>query len=177
MDLIELQMGAASAITEVLFSCLSAYGFNNVYLKLGLISFTSDGARVLLGKKSEVAKRLMEKYVDIIAWHCLNHRLELLVGDALSKLVGVNYFPDFMDKLYALYCQSPKNMRELEKHARDVGDQVSKIGRVLNTRWVASSFRRVSSVWKNYVHLCGHFETSSKDKTRLEIAQVVFGGL
>ena len=67
-----------------------------------------------------------------------------------------------MDKLHALYSQSPKNMRELEEHARDVGDQVLKIGRVLNTRWVASSFRTVSSVWKNYVHLCGHFETLVK---------------
>ena len=68
-------------------------------------------------------------------------------------------------------------MRELEKHAGGVGDQVLKIGRVLNTRWVASSFITVSSVWKNYVHLCGHFETSSKDKTRLETEQAVFRGL
>ena len=65
----------------------------------------------------------MEKYPDIIVWHCLNHRLELSVGDAVSEVVGVNYFRDFMDKLFALYSQLPKNMRELEEHARDVGDQ------------------------------------------------------
>ena len=68
-------------------------------------------------------------------------------------------------------------MRELKEHARDVGDQVLKVGRVLNIRWVASSFRTVSSGWKKYVHLCGHFETSSKDKTRLETEQTVFRGL
>ena len=113
LDLIELQKGTASAITEALFSCLSQYVFNDVYLKQNLISFTSDGASVMLGKTSGFAKRLMEKYPDIIVWHCLNHRLEPSVGDAVSDVVGVNYFRDFMDKLYALYSQSSKNMREL----------------------------------------------------------------
>ena len=153
LDLVKLQKGTASAITEALLSCFSQYGFNNVYLKQNLIFFTSDRASVMLRKKSGVAKRLMEKHPDSIVWHCLNHRLELSVGGAVSEVVGVNYFRDFMDKQYALYNQSPKNMRELEEHARDVGDQVLKIGRVLNTRWVASSFRTVSSVWKNYVYL------------------------
>ena len=57
----------------------------------------------MLGKKSGVAKKLMKKYPNIIVWHCLNHRLELLVGDAVSEIVEVNYFRDFMDKMYALY--------------------------------------------------------------------------
>ena len=131
LNLIELQKGTASAITEALPSCLSQYGFYDAYLKQNLISFTSNGASVMLGKNSGVAKRLMEKYPDIIVWHCLNHRLELAVGDAVSEVVGVNYFRDFMNKLYALHSQSPKNMKELEKHTRDVEDQVLKIGRAL----------------------------------------------
>ena len=60
LDLIELQKETALAITEALLSCLSQCGFNNVYLKQDLISFTSDGAGVMLGKKSGVAKRFME---------------------------------------------------------------------------------------------------------------------
>ena len=32
-------------------------------------------------------------------------------------------------------------------------------------------------MWKNYVDLCGHFETSSKEKTKLKIEQAVFQGL
>lgn len=177
LDLVELRMGTAEAITEVLLSCLLKYGFDDAYLKQNLISFTSDGASVMLGKKSGVAQRLMVKYPNIIVWHCLNHRLELSVGDVVSEVVGVNYFRGFMDKLYALYSQSPKNMAELEEHAKDVGKQVLRIGRVLNTRWVASSFRTVSSVWKNYDHLCKHFETSSEDLTRLETEKAVFRGL
>ena len=52
------------------------------------------------------------------------------MGDTVPEVVEINYFRDFIDKLYALYSQSPKNMRELEEHARDVGDQVLKIRRV-----------------------------------------------
>ena len=35
----------------------------------------------------------------------------------------------------------------------------------------------MSSVWKNYVHLCDHFQTSSKDSTRLETEQAVSQGI
>jgi len=50
-----------------------------------LIAFASDGASVMTGKRSGVATRLMSKFPNIIAWHCLSHRLELAVGDAAEE--------------------------------------------------------------------------------------------
>ena len=32
----------------------------------------------MLGTKSGVGKLLEDKFPDVILWHCLNHRLELL---------------------------------------------------------------------------------------------------
>jgi len=62
----------------------------------------------MLGKKSGVGQRLLEKYPRIILWHCLNHQLELSVGDAISEVYGANHFQVFVDKLYSLYSESPK---------------------------------------------------------------------
>ena len=69
---------------------------------------SSDGASFMLGKKSGVGQRLLEKFPRIILWHCLNHRFDLSVGDTISEVCGANYFQAFMDKLYSLYSQSPK---------------------------------------------------------------------
>ena len=101
-----------------------------------LICFASDGASVMLGKKSGVASLLAEKYPNIIRWHCLNHRLELAVSSAIKEVTAVNHFQVFFDKLYTLYSRSPKNKHEIDSCAAELGLQLNKIGRIFNVRWV-----------------------------------------
>ncbi|QQP55804.1 Uncharacterized protein FKW44_000253 [Caligus rogercresseyi] len=80
-----------------------------------LIGFCSDGANVMLGVKSGVGKLLQGDFPNIILWHCLNHRLELAVAQALEATGGTKDFQAFLDALYTLYSQSPKSMRELSE--------------------------------------------------------------
>ena len=54
---------------------------------------------------------------------CLNHRLELAVGNALNATSGTDDLQSFLESLYSLYSQSPKNMRELSDCAH--GSHVS----------------------------------------------------
>ena len=44
------------------------------------------------GTKSGVGKLLKDKFPDIILWHCLNHRLELDVGNAPEIISDTNDF-------------------------------------------------------------------------------------
>ena len=67
------------------------------------------------------------------------------MGDAVNDVGAVSHFKIILDKLYSLYSCSPKNRAELEVAAADVSEQVRKIGRVLDTRWVSSSFNTNSS--------------------------------
>ena len=78
--------------------------------------------------------------------------LELAVSDVVDEVQSVNHFKAFMEKIHNLYSQSSKNSQELLEAAQEVGSQVLKIGRVLNTRWVASSFRAVKAVWGGLAH-------------------------
>ena len=104
----------------------------------------------MLGKNSSVATRLTARYPNLFTWHCMNHCLELAVSDAVGEVLSINHFKAFMEKSHNLYTQSNKNSRELLEVAQEVGSQVLKIGSVLNTRWVASSFHGVKAVWRSY---------------------------
>lgn len=131
----------------------------------------------MLGKSSGVAAQLRKLYPRLIVWHCLNHRLELCVGDAVSDVTAVNHFKAFIDTLYALYSQSPKNQRELADAAAALEIQVLKIGRVLGVRWVASSFRTVQAIWQSYIALAAHFDKASTDTRRDSKTRAKFSGL
>ena len=164
LQLIELLDQKAVTIVEQLMKCIHAHGFTTDYLKTHLVAFASDGASVMTGTKSGVAKLLGEKFTKVIPWHCLNHRLELAVGDAADDTQGISHLKSFMDSLYSLYSRSPKTQTLVEIAAKELDQQFRKIGRVLGTRWVASSFRTIKAVWKSFDALAEHFRIAA-DRT------------
>ena len=135
--------------------CLETHAFDIDYLKANLVAFASDGASVMVGRKSGVATKLKDLFSHLITWDSLNHRLELAVCDAASETQGINHFRSFVDCLFALYSRSPLAQlplaqTQLETEAAELEIQLKKIGHVLSTRWVSSSFRTVSAVWRDY---------------------------
>ena len=120
----------------------------------------------MLGTESGVGKLLKDKFLDIILWHCLNHRLELVVGNALESISGTNDFQSFLEHFYWLYSQSLKSKRELDQCSHDLQTTLKIIGKVFTIRWVASSFRAVSAVWHSFPAMAQHFHKASNDETR-----------
>jgi len=181
LELVELESQRAGDIEKALLDCLDTAGFSEEWLQKNWVSFVSDGASVMLGKNSGVATRLTarypNRYPNLFTWHCMNHRLELAVSDAVDEVQAVNHFKVFMEKVHNLYSQSNKNSRELLEAAEEVGSQVLKIGRVLSTRWVASSFRSVKAVWRSYEALNRHFENAAGDQTRNGKERQTYRGL
>ena len=177
LDLMELSSLTADAVIESLMTCLHKNGLNDECLREYWLGLGTDGASVMLGKKAGVYVKLKEKFPNLIGWHCFNHRLELSVNDCVKACTQLNHFKIFMQKLYTLYSASPKNRRALEQCAADVGAELLKIGRVLDVRWVASSFRAVKAVWNNYAALFAHFSSASTDNTLDSKERAQFKGL
>ena len=177
LDLLELSATDASTIFEELLNCLRSYSFDEDYLSEHLVSFASDGASVMLGRQSGVSRKLSEKFPQLVIWHCIAHRLELAVNDSVEEVAGLNNFRVFLDKLYSLYHQSPKNQRELHESADSLGIQLLSIGRVLNTRWVASSERTVRAVWNNFAALHHHLNEAATDVCRDDQEKSTYRGL
>jgi len=82
-------------------------------------------------------------YCSIVAITDFN----LLLANALNAIpFGTNDLQSFLESLYSLYSQSPKNMRELSDCDMICISASKRIGKVFTIRWVASSFRAVSAV-------------------------------
>uniref|UniRef100_A0A3P8SJE1 Uncharacterized protein n=1 Tax=Amphiprion percula TaxID=161767 RepID=A0A3P8SJE1_AMPPE len=177
LELVELDSLNAAHIKEKLLTCLQKNGLSSQLLQEQLIGFCSDGASVMLGVKSGVGKLLKDDFPSIVLWHCLNHRLELAVDQALDKTGGTKDFHAFLDSLYALYSQSPKNTRELSECAHNLHITLRRIGKVFTVRWVASSWRAVSAVWESYPALAQHFREASEDHSRDSKERAKFSGL
>ncbi|KAJ8890421.1 hypothetical protein PR048_009929 [Dryococelus australis] len=127
----EISDQKADTILKTLIDCLNEHGRTEDYLQQNFVAFTSDGASTMLGQQSGVAKQLLEKFPDIV-WHCLD------VSDPVDEVCGVNN----LKYLWINY---------IHKCAAELDHQQSgKIGCILNTRCVASSFRTVSAVWQGY---------------------------
>jgi hypothetical protein len=177
LDLIELQSQTADVIARGLMDCLTSHGFTEEYLQQNWIAFACDGASVMLGRKAGVAQKLLRQFTHLFIWHCLNHRLELAVADSVESMDAVNHVKCFLDTIYSLYSQSPKNQRELTRVCEQLGHQCLSIGRVLGVRWVASSYRTIRALWNSFEALCKHFESSSVDMARDSRDRAKFKGL
>lgn len=166
LDIVELSSMNSEGITEALTSCLSAHGFTDDYLGQHWIGIGVDGASVMLGHKSGVVAKLKCSFPRLISWHCFNHRLELSVSDAVKCCTEINHFKAFFDALYSLYSMSPKCQRELAECASELNVELNRIGRILDVRWVASSYRTVRAVWRSYEALHCHFQKKASNFTQ-----------
>lgn len=137
LDLLDLTYRTAESVFNGDLDCVQLYGLNQD-LQEYLVWIASDRASVILGKRSGVAQRMLSVHLNLIIWHCMNHRLELARADAIDEVVGVNHFQSCMDKLHTLFSTSHKNQRDLAKCATKLDNQINKIGCVLSARWAAS---------------------------------------
>lgn len=163
LDLLELAGLDADNLVEALMTSLHGCGCTDNILCECWLGLATDGASVMLGKNAGVYIKLKEQFPNLIGWHCFNHRLELSVHGAVKACTELNHFKIFMQKLYTIYSVSPNNRRDLERCAADVGAELLKIGRVLDVRWVASSFRTIRAVWTSYAALYSYFSKASAD--------------
>ncbi|XP_060788818.1 E3 SUMO-protein ligase KIAA1586-like [Neoarius graeffei] len=178
LDLVELGDGVdAESIFNSMMESLHKAEMDDDFLRTHLICIATDGAAVLTGKSSGLVVRLKEKFPKVQSVHCLAHRLELAVKDALKEVGGTNQFEIFISKLDSLYNQSTRNAKLLREAAAELDTEIVKIGQIFTIRWVASSFRTVKAVWKDFPALALHFKTSSEDTSRTDVERQKYKGL
>ncbi|KAF3833310.1 hypothetical protein F7725_026975 [Dissostichus mawsoni] len=146
LDLLELESTTADGIISQLLNCLQKYGLDDAFLKECLVGFCSEGASVMVGRKNGVYTKLR---------------------NAVKHCTEINHFTAFLDKLYCLYHQSPKNLRELNAAVSEVGVCLRKIGRVLG----------ISKRWTMYAALYHHLTSASVDVTRSSNDRCMYEGL
>ena len=118
----------------------------------------------MLGKTGGACTRLKSKLPNLLLWHCLNHRLELAVGNSVKAVDGFNHIQVLLDKIYCCYSYYAKHQREFQQSATELEIEVRKIGKVFDVRWVASSCRAVNALVHTFTSLYQHFKQLSQSK-------------
>ncbi|XP_070800854.1 E3 SUMO-protein ligase KIAA1586-like [Pituophis catenifer annectens] len=162
VELVELKKQDAETICSAVFESLHKVGFTRDYLQKNLIAFCSDGASVMLGRKSGVSTRIANEFPNIIIWHCLNHCLQLVLDDTIKEIKQVNHLKNFIDKICSIFQQSNKNRIELDEISEELEIDIIRIGRVFGPRWAACSLWATIAVWRAYPVLHQYFHGNAK---------------
>lgn len=90
----------AHAFTTLLLESLAAYKLD----ARNIIRQCYDGAAVMNGYKSGVAKRLQEELGKPIPYvHCFNHRLHLIVVHTVTQISSVKQFFEQLQLIYRMF--------------------------------------------------------------------------
>jgi hypothetical protein len=163
--LVECKSTTGVAISTTLLTSLHSLGFTNDLLKKRLLGFCTDGASNLhgcvKGAIQLVAERLGRN--DLLIFHCMNHKLELAVHDAVSTVNRISHLKMFMDTLYAYYSRSSRNSRLLANTSKELEMEMRKIGKIFDVRWLSSSYRSIYAVYNALPALAQQLTTASED--------------
>ena len=92
-DIVALQSADTVGVTKGIKKGLKAVDIDNELLKEKLVGCTFDGASVMMARSGGVPQQLQAKIGrPIIVTHCVVHRLELAVLDAVKPSSYLNRF-------------------------------------------------------------------------------------
>jgi len=178
LGLLPLANASATGIESTLIDYLVSIGLTEDVLRKQFIGFCSDGASCMIGQYRGVASLLKAKFPLVKSFHCMAHRLELAVKNAVDDVNAISHFRSFVDALYKVYSMSPKNQRELSEVADSLSVELLEVQKVFDVRWVFSSFVSVKAVLRNVGALFVHFtQCSSPDSGRTGKERSKYGGL
>ena len=100
--------------------------------------------------------------------HCINHNLELAIGDLRKHDADYLNFDETMRDIYSMFHFSIKKSREILKVANELEEEFVAFSSLQTIRWLASQFRAVEKFYKNYSILCPYLEHASVAKDKNE---------
>lgn len=103
-----------------------------------VVSFSFDGAAVMMGSNNSVATRFLEDAPKAQIFHAVAHRLELSVGDACKECTFLSVIEDIIGNAYAYYHTSPKRTDNMHAVASTMETEVLKLVGIHGIRWRAS---------------------------------------
>ncbi|CAM1299786.1 Uncharacterised protein at_DN1338 [Pycnogonum litorale] len=114
-----------------------------------MVGLSTDGASVMTGVRTGVAKRFKDEVPNLITSHCMAHRLQLVAEKAANCDIGIlNQFAKSLKF-------SPKLQRILESKQVQ-GEKANKIKQVFFTQWLsfAHSVQALASCLNLQVSTC-----------------------
>ena len=132
-----------------------------------LVSCNFDGASVMMGCRNDVQAKLKEiAHCDIISVHCVAHRLELAVLDAVKHESSIVNFEQTVKWLYQFYSKfNVKNRRDIKEIASVLQIEFVHLPEIKEVRWLSSKYRADEAVLKDLSAIAVHLEEIATGST------------
>ena len=122
----------------------------------------SDGAPVMTGNRSGVAKRLKDRFPKLISIHCVNHRLALAAAHAADGIPYLVRFKATVQTLFLFYQNSPVRMAGLHTIQEVLNDPVIKLKQAKDVRWLSHE-AAISSILRTMPSLIASLEREASE--------------
>lgn len=130
-------------------------------LKNGLVSGSFDGANVMMGKENSVASKFIELAPQIIIFHAVAHRLELVWADACAEVVFMILVAEVLSRCYSMFSTSLKKTHGLKEMADCLDQGLVSLKPLHGIRWLASQCNAVRSLLRCWYALVMYLETTA----------------
>ena len=153
----------AQVLSDHLFLVLQQEGLSIDKLK----GFGSDGAAVMVGRKSGVATRVKEKSPHCISIHCMAHRFNLCTSQASRNIPVLKEFEGTLSDLYYYFGGSKSGNRacELKEIQTILNDPQLKIKECHEIRWLAF-YEAVFAIYRCWSALIVYFKNHEDRKSK-----------
>jgi len=112
-----------------------------------IICVNMDGAAVNMGAKNGVAKKINDSVDNkVIIMHCVAHKLELGILDAVKDVGYLKKFEDELKRICKFYSSSPKRRGELKNLAKIFEEDLLMHTEIKAVRWASSKHRVLTAV-------------------------------
>ena len=170
LSLQPLQHAHAQGVYDAINNAFKHHGIEDWQNKV--VGIGCDGANVNIGKKNSVASRILEVNGETVVVHCVAHRLELGILNAIKEENNLQTVKSVLQMIYKHYHYSPKAVREIKEIADALDEKFLKPNKVDGTRWTPHMKRALEVLTSSYQILYTHFEHVSQSKPGETTAEV-----
>ena len=152
---VELKKADANAAIASINTGMVEFDLEN--WKSQTVAFGSDGTSVYVGRLNGVVAKLHVEIPWLLGVHCIAHRLELPVLDALKDEEQLKNVQEMLQGLYKHYHYSPKVLCEL---AQLLDEKINKPVNLRGTRWLPHISRALTVMIKSFSVIYAHLENT-----------------
>ena len=155
-EMVALKSGNAQGVLDGIMKGLLSVGIDEAAVKAKMIGCNFDGAAVMMGKNSGVAKRLADMVDhEFVSVHCVALNLELAALDSTKGSTYLTKFNDTLLHIFKYYHYSPKKRRELHEICDLLEQDQAFYSGLQSTRWLASQHRALLAIEKKLASYSG----------------------
>ena len=120
IKIVDLKHAHSIGILKAINGAVKEAGITLEVWRSKVVCAKFDGASVMMGDVNGVAGQLKRHVPHVVMLHCVAHKLELAVHDAVKRVAYLQTFDDTVKAIFKMYYRSAKKSKEL----KEIGDIV-----------------------------------------------------